>query len=158
MALQTTTDRKAFGKLLKAYRQTQNMQQRELAKRAHVPIPHLCQLEGGQRPCGPALTNKLAAALRITDQKELFRFYAAGRKTMSLSRQKTMERMLVTHFLRAVESELRQHAGNKLEKVVFLSSMSVAGSRKPRAADGTFLMLADGTRIFPALRIESPAP
>lgn len=130
-----------------------DMTQRELAKRARVPVPHLCQIEGGLRPCGPKLADRLFKALEITDRAELLRLMAAGNKTVSDRRRKTMARLQVTMFLRSVERQLQALAGEDFHKALFLSSFSVAGASDRSKAPGVHLVLEDGTRISATLKV-----
>lgn len=158
MAVQKTNDRQIFGDLIRSYRKTRGMAQCELAKRAHVPVPHLSQVESGQRPCGPALTSKLARALEITDKAELLRFYAAANLTLSASRRRTRTRLLSKMLLKTVENQLRKHAGPNLERVVFLApAMSTVGTGKATSRP-EYLMLDDGRKLFVAVTVENDAP
>ena len=55
---------------LRAYRKRQSLTQYELAKKSHIPQPHVSDMEAGKRSIGLIAAKKLALALGI-DYKKL---------------------------------------------------------------------------------------
>ncbi len=152
MTIEKTDARVVFGAMVAKMRKDQKMTQRELARRARVPAPHMCQLEKGLRPCGATLANRLMQVLNIQDRVGAIGFMGAADKTVSKSRMRTVKLRAVAMFMRGIEFQLRRLAGENFEKVLFHSSFSVAGTKHP-PTPSSFLMLDDGNRVSATISV-----